>query len=194
MANKPTATFFDPETGKAHELRDPTIAALLAWLIPGAGHFYQRRSAKGALFSVCILTTFFYGLFLGEGRVVYAAWKPETRWHYFGQIGVGLPALPALIQAQRVRTGKAPFFASSRFMVPPERRNDALDELHLLNRRLHRYFELGSIYTVIAGLLNMLAIYDAWAGPAFILRKKPGEEDDEGVPAAAGETPASAPT
>ena len=27
------------------------------------------------------------------------------------------------------------------------------------------FFELGTVYTLIAGLLNILAIYDAWGGP-----------------------------
>jgi hypothetical protein len=30
---------------------------------------------------------------------------------------------------------------------------------------LNRRFDLGTVYTVIAGLLNILAIYDAFAGP-----------------------------
>ena len=31
----------------------------------------------------------------------------------------------------------------------------------------NRAFELGTVFTMIAGLLNILAIYDAWRGPAF---------------------------
>jgi hypothetical protein len=30
-----------------------------------------------------------------------------------------------------------------------------------------RNFELGTLYTMIAGLLNVLAIFDAYGGPAF---------------------------
>lgn len=149
------------------QLRDPTLAAFLAWLLPGLGHFYQRRTAKGILFSVSILTIFVFGLVLGEGRVVYAAWGPhEVRWPYFCQIGVGLPALPALVQLQLVRSGKPPLFGKSRFMAPPDYGNGGPNELHLLHKRLNRYFELGTVYTMIAGLLNMLVIYDALAGPA----------------------------
>jgi hypothetical protein len=54
------------------DLKDPVLAALLAWLIPGLGHWYQGRRHKAVLFFVCILGTFIYGLYLGEGRVVYA--------------------------------------------------------------------------------------------------------------------------
>src|SRR3954471_17774396 len=52
------------------DLRDPWLAAFLAWLVPGLGHMYQRRWGKGGLFMTCILATFFYGLWLGGGRVV----------------------------------------------------------------------------------------------------------------------------
>jgi hypothetical protein len=44
--------------------------------------------------------------------------------------------------------------------------DDLSDELDLINKQLHRFFELGTVYTMIAGLLNILAIYDAWGGPA----------------------------
>ena len=37
------------------DLRHPGTAAFLAWLWPGAGHVYQGRYAKGALFMICIL-------------------------------------------------------------------------------------------------------------------------------------------
>ena len=157
------------------ELKDPLLAAFLAWLVPGAGHFYQGRTAKGVLYSVCILGTFFYGLlFLGDGRVVYASWKPDPfRFPYLCQVGVGLPALPALVQAHRAREGKGRLFGSQ-FMAPPrhrpgERHASELDQWHY---ELHRYFELGTVYTMIAGLLNLLAVYDAWRGPAFVLVKE----------------------
>jgi hypothetical protein len=178
----PKRTAVQTDSAQRLELRDPAIAALLAFLLPGLGHFYQRRAAKGVLFSVSILTVFFYGLFLGEGRVVYAAWGPqEIRWPYFCQVGVGLPALPALVQFELVRSGKRPFFdKSSRFMVPPDPGDPARgtpSELHLLHKRLNRYFELGTVYTMIAGLLNMLVIYDAWGGPAFALRRTRDQEE-----------------
>ena len=81
-------------------LKDPRLAAFLAWLVPGLGHFYQGRNGKGVLFFVCILGTFFYGLYIGGGRVVYASTEDvlsrrflTERWQYVCQAGVGLPAL-----------------------------------------------------------------------------------------------------
>jgi hypothetical protein len=157
----------DPAARRAQpleiDLKDPTLAAVLAWLIPGLGHWYQGRRHKAVLFFVCIMGTFSYGLYLGEGRVVYASWRPnDRRLQYFTQIAVGLPALPAAVQVMR---GDHPikFPIYDKFMVPPK-----LDrELDELIKRLNRYWELGTYFTVIAGLLNILAIYDAWGGPAF---------------------------
>ena len=40
----------------------------------------------------------------------------------------------------------------------------SLDTLHF---HLRSYFDLGTAYTMIAGLLNVLAVYDAWGGPVF---------------------------
>ena len=91
------------------DLKDPRLAAFLAWLVPGLGHIYQGRTGKGVLFFVCILGTFFYGLYIGQGRVVYASTENllsrrflNERWQYVCQLGVGLPALPALVQRYRV--------------------------------------------------------------------------------------------
>lgn len=147
------------------DLRNPAAAAVLAWLWPGAGHLYQGRNVKGVLFMVCILATYFFGLVLGEGHVVYASWeKSDRRWQYLCQVGVGLPALPAVLQNRLVRSGKEPWFGG--IMAPPTVvREDAHDELAEWNEQLSNKFDLGILYTMIAGLLNVLAICDAYAGP-----------------------------
>ena len=175
------------------ELRQPWIAALLAWALPGLGHIYQGRTGKGILFFVCIMGTFFYGLYLGGGKVVYAAtdWEQQYRWQYLCQLGVGLPSAPMLIQRKRDESGKQPLMKG--FMAPP--RNGPIDpqeddsgnyarqpnELAQWIISNHPFFELGTVYTVVAGLLNVLVICDAAGGP-LILRPTPekkskGEKD-----------------
>jgi hypothetical protein len=192
----------DPSAATEIDLKDPRLAAFLAWLIPGLGHIYQGRTSKGILFFVCILGTFFYGLYLGDGRVVYASTTPSifTRWQYFCQLGVGLPAMPALVQRQRALAGKPPLLGDN-FMRPPHNRptesTDTAgrkvrhpDELAEWNYDLSDMFEMGTVYTVIAGLLNLLVIYDAYGGPLVILppeKKKRGDggdnkDDPEGKP------------
>ena len=50
----------DTEPKLEINLREPAVAAILAWLIPGAGHLYQRRTGKGLLFMICILGIYFF--------------------------------------------------------------------------------------------------------------------------------------
>ena len=176
-----------PETSEERieiDLKDPLFAAFLAWLIPGLGHWYQGRMHKAVLFFVCIMGTFIYGLYLGEGRVVYASMRDnDHRLPYLCQVGVGLPALPALIQAKRKTPIQVPIFKDKDFMAPPKLvlppgpGGDDLDRLH---KKLHRYWELGTVYTMIAGLLNVLAIYDAWGGPAYSTPAKKEEDEEPG--------------
>jgi hypothetical protein len=40
--------------------------------------------------------------------------------------------------------------------------------LNGLHFRLGKLVEIGSMYTAVAGLLNVLAIYDAYEGPAYV--------------------------
>lgn len=105
------------------DLKNPVVAGVLAWLVPGLGHFYQGRAAKGIVFFVCILSIFVYGVYLGGsselgwGRVVYASWRPGyRRLPFLCQVGVGIPVLPALIEAQRAAKGRKPLFGG--FMAP----------------------------------------------------------------------------
>ena len=181
------------------QLKDPFVAGVLAWLVPGLGHFYQGRNAKGALFTICILGTFLYGLYLGGskevgwGRAVYYSFRSnDWRLPWLCQIGVGLPTVPmTLLQANlqgpalRWLHGAAPF-ARSR---SSEERSRSLEErpfpspaapgqmnLAWINRLLPHYYELGTVYTMIAGLLNILAVYDACCGP---VPAEPAKKDDE---------------
>ena len=179
-------------------LKNPPLAALLAWLWPGAGHIYQGRIGKGILFMVCILVTYFWGLALGNGHVVYASMKkPDIRYPYAFQIGVGLPAMPAMLQAMAAKSGKD--VLGNKLMAPPGRRRPSDRPPHPVNEQMHDElatwheigfpFEMGTLYTMVAGLLNMLVIYDAYAGPLFTdPRKKRGEQEDQEDEAAAADT------
>jgi len=159
------------------DLRNPVLAALLAWLWPGAGHLYQGRHVKGVLFMVCVLSTYCTGMILGRGHVVYASWaENDRRWQYLCQVGAGLPALPALVQNRLVRSGRQPLFGG-RMAPPVEVIENAEDELAGWHAKLAGQFDLGTLYTMIAGLLNVLAICDAFAGP-FV----PAPEEDKKKP------------
>ncbi len=185
-----------PPAPQPIDLKDPAVAGLLAWLVPGLGHFYQGRRAKAALFAVCILGIFAWGLYLGSSRAtgparaVYFSFRSgDWRWHYLGQAGIGLPALPALVQAFLVSNGVKPLCGG--FMAPPvlpkpgdvpRASSPALCTLSDLFFSNH-YFETGSVYTLIAGLLNILAIYDACCGPVLSQssNKKDGKDAESAV-------------
>lgn len=167
------------------ELRHPYRAAFLAWLVPGLGHFYQGRTGKGWLYAICILGLFYLGFAMGEGKIVYWRWvspfgNPERFClYYLGQFWVGLPALPALIQGTLKHLDKGTILWG--FMAEPPQ--NILNGLH---PRLGKLVEIGTIYTTVAGLLNVLAIYDAFEGPAYL-------EADEEVSGSAASLSASSP-
>ena len=166
--------------GERIDLRNRSLAALLAWLVPGAGHLYQGRYAKGFLFMVCILSAWVLGFALGGGHVVYASWVPgDKRWHYLMQAGVGGAALPALIQSNLIKKATDPKSGITSkdyepywggFMAPPRRpvSESQADEVSAWYARRGAGYEMGTWYTVIAGLLNILVIYDAYGGPLSV--------------------------
>lgn len=147
------------------DLKDRNLATLLAWLVPGLGHLYQGRRGKALLYATCILGLYFLGLALGEGKIVYWEWinpignAEKFRASYLCQFFVGLPALPGLIQGTLRYYGHDPILWG--FLDNPG--PNAINALH---PKLGKLVEVGWVYTVVAGLLNILAIYDAREGPA----------------------------
>ncbi len=171
---------------------DP-LAALFSYLIPGMGQVYQGRVGKGLLFFFGLYTLFFYGMWMGQWRNV---WLPESddlpdmviasqklqgtmksiayRPQFLGQFWIGTAAWPAIFQyAKYDRTKEeGPIFGKFQ-RVPSE------DQLNDLQRNGSKRWDLGWVYTVIAGVLNLLVIYDALAGPMF--RDPPRWVEEEGV-------------
>lgn len=93
------------------DLKNPILAAALAWLIPGLGHAYQGRWFKALLYSACIWSTWFCGWALGDGKVVYYNRDMKRgRWTagYAAQVMVGTAALPAIYQNRRASPGGKP--------------------------------------------------------------------------------------
>lgn len=200
-----------PDDGTEIDLRNPLLAAALSWLVPGLGQLYQGRTTKGGLFMGSLLVALVAGLWLGEGRVVYASWKPgEKRLAFLGQAGIGVVAIPAVLQSFRLAgTAREPLFASPWF-APPLRpgqevsaayaarllasepaldaggfvdrlqfKRCTFDQLSVWHGRLGRYFDIGTLYTVLAGMLNILVVFDAWSGPLRDVRDDEAEAGKE---------------
>jgi len=209
----PRIVAISPDDGSAIDLRNPALAAVLSWAVPGLGQIYQGRTTKGSLFMAAILTTFVLGMWLGGGRVVHASWLEGPGRGRRGiaklllqpfvcQAATGLVALPAVFQAVRLDSPvRQPLVLGGGiipvgFMAPPlepgqyvsrayadrlarydpDIRPDDFfdkpplkqfrrDQLAMWHRQLGKFFEIGTLYTMLAGMLNLLVIYDAWAGP-----------------------------
>lgn len=182
--NEPTGDIVIAD-GEPLNLYNPYLAAVLAWLIPGAGHYYQRRTFKAAIFFTAITACFVIGLIVSGGRCVYASWNGvEHRWQFILQSGIGVPAIPAAIQGWRKSNNKPALFKGLFFPKhepAPFAAPDTVDKLDDWHKKTASGFELGTLYTMIAGLLNILVVYDAFAGPLPppAPKKKGKPEDDK---------------
>jgi hypothetical protein len=151
---------------------------------------YQGRVGKGLLFAACIYSLFFYGQALGSGTVMIDGreqhvssnvYLPDTahkanpwgapgrfianlynRPHFAGQLWVGVAAWPALWQyATYDERQEADPLLGTYQRTPKE------TVLNQLQNESDKTWDLGWVFTVIAGVLNIMVIYDALAGPAF---------------------------
>jgi len=151
------------------------VAAFLSYLIPGLGQLTQGRVRKGLLYLISLYALFFYGMYLGSFKNVslpdYHPNEPTvnrlasdlyTRFQFVGQFPIGMAAWPAVYQYV--------VYDPHDDASPPLHgcmRAPSMDEINRLQRDGDKTWDLGWVYTVIAGVLNVLVIYDALAGPAF---------------------------
>ena len=171
MSNPTSAPKTPPTVTPTYQL----LPALLSYLVPGLGQIYQGRVGKGVLFLVCIYGLFFYGMALGHWKNVYI---PDTarvnnplglstpyanlynRPQFLGQFWVGVVAWPATVQ---YNSDQPPALLGQFERTPEEK---VLNELQTNGDKT---WDLGWVYTVIAGVLNIMVIYDALTGPAFLV-------------------------
>jgi hypothetical protein len=169
-----------PTDPPAPPVKVDILAAVLSYLVPGLGQILQGRVGKGVLFLVGLYGLFFYGMALGSWKNVYLpdyhGPKPGnqdpgtvsrlasdiyTRFQFVGQFPIGMAAWPAVYQYREYKED-AQEVPMRGFMRAP-----TIEELNQLQRDGDKTWDLGWVYTVIAGVLNVLVIYDALAGPAF---------------------------
>jgi TM2 domain-containing membrane protein YozV len=129
-------------------------ACFLAWLLPGAGHFYLGKRGKSVVFLGVILATFFVGLAL-EGRVYLAG--PDQPLSYlatFANLGLG----PLDLVGRRTSYDRIIYF------VPSVRDRALHDEImdRTRERILAPTHEYGTTFILAASLMNILLILDAF--------------------------------
>jgi hypothetical protein len=112
--------------------KSPVPACLLAWLVPGAGHFYLRRPGKAMVFLVAIGALFTLGVLM-DSRL---------------EMNLGLDDLLAsLFSLAQMATG-LPYLVARLLGIEGDVRS--------VN------FEYGNTFTAVAGLLNILVVLDAY--------------------------------
>jgi hypothetical protein len=125
------------------------LAIVLAWAVPGLGHWYLGRPGKAAVYGISILGLFLAGLLLG-------AWRPvnyNDTLLFVGQSLAGAPAFIAGYAGKNLAT-----------LQPGE------------IRPLHA--EMATLYTLIAGFLNLLVVIDAFMVANHIPRAAQEEENE----------------
>ncbi|HEY1859606.1 MAG TPA: DUF6677 family protein [Gemmataceae bacterium] len=165
------------------------IGGVLSYLVPGMGQISQGRVSKGVLFFASVYVLYFYGMYLGSWQNVYLPDTAErtnpwslprsfanlyNRPQFVGQFWVGVAAWPAIWQYSFFKNNpneSAPLIG--KFMRQPDE-----VALNALETNSDKTRDLGWVFTVIAGVLNILVIYDAIAGPAFRAAPAPSKESE----------------
>jgi TM2 domain-containing membrane protein YozV len=103
-----------------------------AWLIPGAGHLWLGRRQKGVTFLLALTLMFAFGLWL-EGRLFpFELSQPLVALAALADLGMGLP----FFIAKALGGGAGRVIAIT--------------------------YEYGNAFMIVAGLLNMLVVLDAF--------------------------------
>lgn len=121
---------------------DAGLAVVLGWLVPGAGHLYLGQRIKALVLFTLILGTFLGGQVLADFKCVFYRKSPtlKSQLWFYGQAGVGLPTLLFSLTNEAHDEG---WEAKERFENSPG-------------------FEMGTLWTTVAGLLNLLAVVNVY--------------------------------
>jgi hypothetical protein len=140
----------------------PPVVALAGWVLPGAGYLLIGHVARAVTVCITILILFVLGLLIGGVRVVE---PPGTysrplnavldRPWYIGQVLAG----PVTLLTS--------WIGSESRLADAGRGADAKDPAEL--KEQGRYYwvsharsnEIGTLYTAVAGMLNLLTIIDS---------------------------------
>ncbi|MEQ1572915.1 MAG: DUF6677 family protein [Vicinamibacterales bacterium] len=119
----------------ADRAQSPAFTYLIcaaAWLVPGGGHLWLGRLQKGLTFLIVLPLMFAVGLWL-EGRVFpFEFSQPLVALAAFANLGIGLP----YFLAKGLGIGAGDVIAIT--------------------------YEYGNAFLIVAGLLNMLVVIDAF--------------------------------
>lgn len=133
-------------------------AAVAAWLVPGLGHFLCGHTRRGLILLLCIGGMWTGGLLIGGISVVQSrSSEGMLRPWYLGQAVIA-PSIAVEYTHDRYRArfaGRDPMPTDASIPYQPA---------------YGRAYEIGTLYTALAGLLNLLAIVD------IVYREPPSTE------------------
>jgi len=149
-------------TGKSRAM--PLVALILAWLVPGAGHAYIGRIARGIVIFVAIAATFWAGVAMGG--VMTVDYHGE-RWWFIAQMCSGVHGL---VSWHRQQTVYDRLTEDLRVVDPDTARSSEVSyQQMLIDQKLARdklvlvapADTVARAYAGVAGLLNLMCIFDA---------------------------------
>lgn len=165
MSNPPDPTQAEIRQAPAWNLP----AAVAGWLVPGLGHVLTGHTRRGVILFVCIGGLWTAGLLVGGISVIQSRGEDGIlRPWYLGQAIVA-PSIAVEYQHDRYRARNA------------GQDPDPRDEASPYQPAYGRAYEIGTLYTALAGLLNLLAIVD------IVYREPPSTEHK--LPLGAGHSP-----
>ncbi len=135
VADTPQLTPMSQSPTSSSSARVP-IAGLLAWLVPGLGHLCIGLHARGLIFLVVITATFWGGIAIGGVKSTVG----QRRWWLMAQMCAGSHALAAWSWGRSLPE-------LSREEPSPYRAVWPADDVAV-------------VYTGVAGMLNLLVIFD----------------------------------
>ncbi|PYQ14950.1 MAG: hypothetical protein DMH00_00480 [Acidobacteria bacterium] len=130
------------------------VSCVLAWLLPGAGHFYLGKRGRAMVFFLVVLATFFLGLLNDGHSYVADAQQPLTYLATLANLATGpLEFLSRRATYQRLV-----------YRLPADENSpEALGLLKAMRNKVRSVAdEYGTTYLLTAGLMNMLLILDAF--------------------------------
>lgn len=139
----------------------PVAAGLLAWLVPGAGHLYLRRTLRGIIMCLCINGLFWAGVAVGG---VFTVDPIGQRWWFAAQMCAGASCGAAWYRQKRVHRdllAEAELLAAESNMRMTT--HQAYTQL-LVDKDYDLNYPSDTVaraYSGVAGMLNLLAIFDA---------------------------------
>ncbi len=142
----------------------PFVAGILAWIVPGAGHVYLGRTVRGVILCVCINGLFWSGVAFGG---VFTVEPREQRWWFIAQMFTGTSGA---VSWYRQKLAREDVLRQREELLSDERAGAGLspqqaEERVLTDSRRALVYPAGVVaraYSGIAGMLNLMCIFDAF--------------------------------